>query len=118
MSALIDRMAAKAAQLTTGGVSASHDPAWAHKNRPCILVTPPVLDYARGTLDGTPEVTWRLIALANLAPGTLDAVEQLDALVEHLDTVVGITFAEPARYTIAAKEAPIAAYICQTTEYA
>lgn len=88
------------------GIRATHDPAKAAANRPCVLVPPPAMDYRAGTN------TWRLVLLAGKAHGDLAALVQLDELlqlvVEQLPTV---ETADPGSYVLTGGTDPVPAYI-------
>lgn len=118
---IADRMAALAADLHDpegAGVRAYHDPAVAMSNRPCLLVTPPVLDYGSGVADGTPGNEWRVVALSSKPIGSLAAVVELDPLVEHARDVLDVERVEPGRYQLDPKNPPVPAYICTHFEIA
>lgn len=110
----VDEGVAIAAELTGAGIIATADPGEAENNRPCVLVAPPVLDYAAGTMAG-PAKSWRLICLASSATGTLQAWSELDALLAQLEPVVNIETAEPIGYQLNTTTGPVPAYAVRTT---
>lgn len=108
MGALIEHMEHQRERLAAGGITATCDPAVANVNRPCVLVAPPSIDYT------TRAVTHRLIALSSHASGTLAAVEQLDQLVEDVETFLNVESAEPIVYPLT-DGGPVPAYLIRTT---
>jgi hypothetical protein len=113
---IVEQMEDLADRLASDEIKATHDPAYAINNLPCLLVTPPVL--ASSTLTGAWEIEWQIVALSSRDAGTLDAVAELQVLVDHADQVAGITRAQPTRYVLTTAKPPVAAYLCTTTEYA
>lgn len=113
---LVARAEALAALLKGGGVLAFADPEKAYNNRPCLLVAPPVLDWTEGTLDGTPQVQWPILALSGREVGTLDAVQELGVLIARADAVLDVEKASPSRYQLNSKTDPVPAYLCIHTE--
>jgi hypothetical protein len=115
MSTLLARMQAVAAEFDAVPTRCFVDPAKALANRPCLLVTPPVISYGQ-TMSQAMEWTWGVMALSSHPAGTLDAVKELSALVDVADEVLEIETARPVRYTLTAKGDPVAAYLCTHTE--
>lgn len=102
--------------LIANGIRATLDPAQATNMRPCVLIAPPVVDYAAGTYAG-PELSWRLIVLANASTGTLAAWRQLDELLAALEAplvAVVVEKAEPAAYPLS-EAGTVPAYIATCT---
>jgi hypothetical protein len=96
---------ALADQLKAAGVRATHDPAVAAANRPCVLVPPPAIDYRARTN------TWRLVALAGKSHGDLAALDQLDDLVQLVVDLVDVETADPGSYVLTGGTDPVPAYI-------
>lgn len=106
MSNLGDQAAAIAKRITDGRAAfATIDPGSAAANRPCILVGPPRLDWRGGTF-AAPLVTWSLIALSSKSTGSVDALNELDALMEAVVDVFPIETAEPVRYPVGSELVP------------
>lgn len=81
-------------------ILATIDPVEAANNRPCLLVTPPVVDYAAGTFT-TPEWQHRVMAIAGVSRWDLDAVHELTTLLEHAaEQLPELQRAEPTLYRI------------------
>lgn len=98
-------------KLIAAGIVATIDPARAAALGVCVLVPPPVIDYTNLS------TVYRLACLSNRPAGTLEALEQLDGLVQALNDVPRIypERAEPSAYVLAAGEAPRPAYIVTIT---
>jgi hypothetical protein len=85
---------------------------------PCLLVVPvPRRNYLDGTLSGSVEVTWTVVALAN-PPADLESARELELLVDHVAERLDVTTAEPAAYTIPGAETSVPAYLISITETA
>lgn len=110
MAGLIAAAQALADRVTAAGVSAYVDPAKASANRPCVLVTPPTIDYV------TRANTWRLVALSGRQLGSLEALDELDDLVVALaGSDLPIERAEPASYVLTPDAGPTPAYLLTVT---
>jgi hypothetical protein len=96
-------------QLTGAGIAATDDPARAETSRPCVLVTPPTVDYRACSS------SWRLVALSSHPAGTLAAVEQLDQLVTEVAELLPLDTAEPASYSLTPATDPLPAYVLRLT---
>ena len=111
VSDILDDAATLAATLKAAGVRAFTDPRAAVDQRPCVLVTPPSIDYT------TRAVTWRLVCLSGDDQPTLRGWEQLDtlrqAVVEH--NAVPIEGVDPAPYSIGSERPPIPALLLRCT---
>lgn len=111
---IVARAKAIAAELTAGRVAAYVDPVEAENNRPCVLVPPPVLDWLQGTYDG-PAHLWRLIVLSSHPAGTLDALVELDELLDQLAGLVNAEQADPIAYSLTPATGPVPAYSLRIT---
>lgn len=111
---LIEHMQAVADRFT-GNVKAYIDPAEALGDRPCVLVGPPALDPTEGAW-GSPEAVYPVYALSSFPAGTLDAVAELNDLVQAVETALEYERAVPVRYQLTAAGDPVAAYLCTHTE--
>lgn len=100
--------------ITDDDVTAYVDPRKALANRPCVLVGPPTLDYAGGTMTG-PSVQWQLFALSSHQAGSVEALDELDPLVTRVNEAVGAMRAAPAQYSVG--DSRIAAYLITTQTY-
>ena len=97
---------------------AYHDPAKALANRPCLLVLPPTVDHTEGSFTG-PEVTWRIAAVSSFGALTLDALKEIQKLLEAAREVLDVERETPARYTFGPDGKNVAAaYLCTHTEIA
>lgn len=95
---------------------ATHDPAWAVNNRPCLLVGVPTIDHTEGSWTAA-EITWRIVALSSHNAFTLDAVKEIQPLLEAARAVLQVERETPARYSLGPDgKQPIAAYLCTHTE--
>jgi hypothetical protein len=110
---LVAGMEAVAARFPAG--KAHTDPAKAFKNLPCVLVGPPVVDPTEGAW-GAPEAVYPIYALSSKNAGTLDAVKQLNTLVQLIEETLQYERATPIRYQLTATGDPVAAYLCTHTE--
>lgn len=81
MASIVDSAEALATALD-GDWVATIDPLEAANNRPCFLVTPPVLDYAGGTMT-EPDGECRIQVLSSLSTWNADTLRELEPLVEH-----------------------------------
>ncbi|GEP40609.1 hypothetical protein NPS01_42720 [Nocardioides psychrotolerans] len=108
--------AAAAVNALEGDVRCYTDPADAINNRPCLLIAPPTLDYADGTMTG-PTVRFRIIALSSYAAGVFDALAELDDLVDATDQALTVERAEPIQYPLTKDGSRVAAYLLTTTDY-
>jgi len=95
-------------QLVDAGIVATADPSVAAANRPCVLVTPPAIDYTQRT------DTWRLAALSSHPAGTLAAVDELDQLLDQVEPVLYVEAADPASYALTAGTV-VPAYLIRVT---
>jgi hypothetical protein len=86
---------------------------------PCLLVVPvPRLNFLEGTLSGSTEVTWTIVALA-MPPGDLEAARELENLVLHVVAAgLDVTTAEPASYELPTTEGSVPAYLITVSETA
>lgn len=96
-------------QLDAAGIPASTDPSWASTNRPCVLVTPPAIDWTTRTL------TWRLAALSAHAAGSLAALVELGDLIERTADVLDVEAADPASYALTPETGTVPAYLIRVT---
>lgn len=96
-------------QLTAAGIAATVNPSAAVNLRPCVLVTPPRVDYVAGAN------TWQLAALAAGNLGDLAALEQLDQLVRAVVELLPIEAADPAGYTLTPEVGAVPAYLLRLT---
>ena len=87
-------MRALADQLDGDGITATADPSVAASNRPCLLVTPPTVDYSQLTN------TWHVMALSRHPAGTLDAVDELEPLVERARERLHVEHLKPVQYPL------------------
>lgn len=108
MGSIVDDAAAIAAQLRPD-VVATHDPAKAAASLPCVLVTPPTIDYRARTN------TWRVVCLASDSIGSLHAVDQLDELLAVVVDRLHVDRAEPATYVVTPDTGAVPAYVCYVT---
>jgi hypothetical protein len=101
-----DQAAAIAKKITDDtDAFATVDPGEAASNRPCILVGPPRLDWRSAPMGG-PLVTWTLVALASKPTGSVEALNELDALMEAVVDLLPIETAAPARYPVGTEQVP------------
>jgi hypothetical protein len=98
-----------------GDVTAYVDPAAALANRPCVLVGPPAVDPTEGTVTAA-QAIYPVYALSSYPAGTLEAVTELNDLVQAIDDALHYERAVPVRYTLTAAGDPVAAYLCTHTE--
>lgn len=87
-------------------------------NRPCLLFGPPTLNYA-GTGGGTlcgPAVGLQVFALSTYRAPAIEALDELEQLIEDANEVLDILTAEPIQYP-AGDGSLIAAYRLTTTDY-
>lgn len=85
------------------------DPAHVLANLPCVLVTPPRVDYVARA------ITWRLVVVAG-GPGTWAGFQALDQLLEKLAAVVPLDSAEPNQLQLPNVGDPVAAYTATYTD--
>lgn len=90
-------------------VRATHDPAVANTNRPCVLVAPPTIDYARRTN------TWSVVLLASKPTGSLAALAELDQLLQAVVPVLDVETATPASYALTPETGTTPAYVLRVT---
>lgn len=109
MGSLVDAAQQLAQQLAGAGIKATHDPAKAATQRPCVLVPPPAVDYVRRTN------TWRLALLAGQPAGTLAALRQLDELLTAVVDQLPVEAADPGSYVLSADLPAVPAYIVRMT---
>lgn len=105
MGSILARAEQIAALLDAGGVPATVDPAEAAAMRPCVLVTPPSIDYSALTN------TWRLAALAGTSTGNRQALDQLDQLVQQVIELLPVEAADPAQYALTPEVGAVPAYL-------
>lgn len=96
-------------QLLAADVPATIDPAWASTNRPCVLVTPPAIDWTARSL------TWRLAALSAHGTGSLAALVELGDLIERVADVLDVEGADPASYALTPETGTVPAYLIRVT---
>lgn len=109
MGSIVTAAEQLAQRLVAAGIPATHDPARAATNRPCVLVPPPSIDYTAKAN------TWRLAALASHPGGTLDALRQLDELVVAVTELLDVETAEPGSYVLHGGAEPVPAYVLRLT---
>lgn len=111
MGSIVEHMAGLAQRLRDAGVTATHDPARAAVLRPCVLVTPPSIDYSLA------ENVYRLACLASAQAGTLAALAELDTLVQGLQLVPDVhpETADPVAYALSADLPAVPAYLVTIT---
>lgn len=109
MGSLVTAAKAVAQQLVDAGVSATIDPAKAANMRPCVLVPPPAVDYVERLN------TWRLVCLSSRPAGDVDALAQLDELVQAVGQLLPIEAADPAGYPLTTDTGPVPAYVLRFT---
>jgi hypothetical protein len=86
--------------LNVDDVLATTDPIRAANNRPCLLVVPPVVDYAGGTFE-TPNHECRVFALASSSTWGADAADECAALLDHAAGLLeDLQRAEPTLYRL------------------
>jgi hypothetical protein len=99
--------------LGEAGLSATLDPRSAVGMLPCVLIGPPRIEFS--SLGG-PTYRWRLIVLAADPSGSLHSWEQMDAIIEVLNTLLPIEAADPITYALpAAGSDPLPAYAVTLT---
>lgn len=91
------------------GPPAFVDPAEANNNRPCVLIAPPAIDYVQRLN------TWRVVCLSSKAIGTLDALVELDKLVQAVTARLDVERADVASYVLDPTAGPVPAYILTVT---
>lgn len=111
MPSIVAHAKALAELIASAGVPATHDPARAASLGRCVLVPPPTVDYV------TAANVYRLACLTDKPAGSLDALRDLDQLVQalHEHPHVYPERAEPAGYVLTANEKPRPAYIVTIT---
>jgi hypothetical protein len=116
VTTFVDQMQQIAAAIRTPEVFATADPEEAASNRPCVLVTPPRLNYAAGTLDGAPLLEYRVACLSSRAVGDAAALEEfpplIDAVVAAIPTLEDAT---PSAYQLATDKPQVPAYLITFT---
>lgn len=90
-------------------VRATHDPAKAETNRPCVLVTPPSIDYSARTN------TWSIALLSSKPTGSLAALAELDELLQAVLPVLDVETANPASYALTPETGTVPAYVLRIT---
>lgn len=90
-------------------VRAYTDPAQAATNRPCLLLAPPVIDYAAGTATRA-LVEWQLLALTSQPAGNAHALAEFVDLIDAARTVHPIERCTPGAYQLAPGADPIPCY--------
>ncbi len=111
MGSIVAHAKALAELIAAGGIPATHDPARANTLGRCVLVPPPSIDYSTGAN------VYRLACLSDKPAGSLDALRDLDGLVQALyahEHVYPET-AEPSSYVLTANGKPRPAYIVTIT---
>lgn len=114
MGSLVIAAAALAAEVEAElagvpGPAAYVDPAEANNNRPCVLIAPPTIDYV------TRANRWRVVCLSAKPLGSLDALVELDALVQAVTARLDVELAEVASYVLDPTAGGLPAYICTVT---
>jgi hypothetical protein len=94
---------------TATAVFATVDPAAAATNRPCVLVAPPTMDYSARTN------VWPLVLLSSHPIGSLDALAQLDQLLQAVAPVVDVETAQPSSYLLTPELGALPCYILRVT---
>lgn len=100
-----------AARLTAAGVKAYTDPDKAASNRPCVLVTPPLIDWT------TRAATWQLAVLTSHDVGSEAAFRQLDETLADVAAALVDTVerATPTSYYLTKQYPQVACYLAQIT---
>lgn len=115
MTTFVEQMQ-QLAQAIKGDVFATADPEEAAANRPCVLVTPPTLDYAAGTLDGAPLLTYRVACLSSRAVGDASALEEFPPLIDAVVAAIpDVETATPSAYQLATDKPQVPAYLLTFT---
>jgi len=111
MGSIVADAKALADDLNAAGVRATHDPARAATIRPCVLVTPPSMDYSAKVN------VYRLACLSSRPAGTLAALTELDELLQGLLAVPRLypETAEPAAYVLSPDQPSVPAYVVTIT---
>lgn len=94
---------------TEGDVFATVDPAEANTNRPCVLIAPPTMDYSARTN------TWPVVLLSSHPTGSLDALAQLDQLLQAVAPVLNVETATPSSYLLTPELGAVPAYMVRVT---
>lgn len=97
------------------GHKATQDPGEAVNNRPCLLVAPPALDWAAGTMTGRQVIRWRIIALSSHQVGSLDVLDELDPLIAHAADTLPVETADPGVYQLQRGMDPVPCYVLNLT---
>jgi hypothetical protein len=102
---------ALAQDLTDKGVPTYTDPAKAAANRPCVLVTPPVVSWQ------TKSAVWTLAALTKHDAGSEDAFRDLDATVAKVAAALDgyVESARPSAYYLTKDVPSVPAYLITLT---
>lgn len=111
MGSIIAAAKELAERIAAGGIKATHDPTRAAVLRPCVLVAPPSIDYT------TRANVWPLVCLSGQRHGSLQALTELDQLLQALGAVAGVhpEDATPAVYTLSTDLPAVPAYIVTIT---
>lgn len=105
---------ALAAELLAAGCRATTDVNAVTALAPCVLVSPPRLNFAEGGYAG-PLATWRLLVVAGTADETR-AWSQLDDLLEQLADLLPLDTADPASFVLPGASDTRPAYAATYTE--
>ena len=115
MGSIVTDAQALADKITQGtaepgpAVFATVDPAAAATNRPCVLVAPPTMDYSQLTN------VWPIVLLSSHPIGSLDALVQLDQLLQAVVPILSVESAQPTAYQLTPETGPTPAYLIRVT---
>lgn len=90
-------------------VRAYTDPSRAATNRPCVLVSPPTIDFSRRS------ATWTLAVLASKGTGGRDTWDELDVLVAAVVRRLPVETARPSAYFLTKSVGNVPAYLLTVT---
>lgn len=111
MPSIVAHAKALAELIAEAGIPATHDPARADVLGRCVLVPPPSIDYV------TSANVYRLACLTDKPVGSLDALRDLDGLVQELQEHPHVfpERAEPSSYVLTSGGKARPAYIVTIT---
>lgn len=108
MTTRIELADAIAVFLTSRQINAVVDVRNVAANTPCVLIPPPAVAFAAAPPGGEP--TWRLLLIAADGSGSRAAWEQLDRLLDAVDSALPIERADPTTFVNPGGGDPLPAY--------
>lgn len=107
---------ALAAELRDHGIKATHRATDLGPLLPAVLIGPPIIDWTRGTLNGTPSLSWSLRVVASTNDPD-QGWQELDELIEALAELIDLETATPAAFQVSADAPPLPAYTLTVTDF-